>query len=203
MDQGDIDEGHPKFEPITEWLEAARDGDAGSLDRLYQTIYPLLHRMAMGRPGVRRDGTLQPTAVVNELFLKIAGSSAFEAVDRTHFFATCARAMRFIVADAARQALAEKRGGLTPHLTLVTALAAHPDRAQELLDINTALEDLDKLDSRLREVVELKFYGGLSYDEIGQLHQRSERSVKRDWARARAFLVARSASGLFGSGHSN
>lgn len=193
MREGEIEKGHPEGEPITEWLEAARDGEAGSLDRLYQSIYPLLHRMAMGRPGVRHDGTLQPTAVVNELFLKITGGTAFDAKDREHFFATCARAMRFIVADAARQALAEKRGGHAPHLTLVTALAAQPDRAQELLDINAALEDLDKLDARLREMVELKFYGGLSYDEIGQLHERSERSIKRDWARARAFLVARSA----------
>lgn len=193
MDQGDNEAEYPKVEPITEWLEAARDGDAGSLDRLYKAIYPLLHRMAMGRPGVRHDGTLQPTAVVNELFLKITGSTAFDAKDRGHFFAICARAMRFIVADAARQALAEKRGGHAPHLTLVTALAAQPDRAQELLEINAALEELDRLDSRLRELVELKFYGGLSYEEIGQLHERSERSIKRDWARARAFLVARAA----------
>ncbi|HMB60574.1 MAG TPA: ECF-type sigma factor [Xanthomonadales bacterium] len=193
MDEGDIDEVHSNAKPITEWLIAARDGEAGSLDQLYNAIYPMLHRMAMGRPGVRNDGTLQPTAVVNELFLKIEGSRAFEAGDREHFFAICSRAMRFIVTDAARQALADKRGGHAPHLTLVTALSSQPDRAQELLDINTALEDLENLDSNLRELVEFKFYGGLSYHEIAQLHDRSERSIKRDWARARAFLVARSA----------
>ncbi|WP_191621336.1 ECF-type sigma factor [Marinihelvus fidelis] len=178
--------------PITLWLVAARSGDDVSIDHLYEAIYPLLHRMAMARPGVRPDGTLQPTAVVNELFLKLDGSSAFDATDRQHFFATCARAMRFIVADAARRALAEKRGGDVRQLTLVTSLAAAPDRAQELLEIDEALSDLDQLDSRLRELVELKFFGGLTHDEIGALHQRSGRSIKRDWVRARAFLVARS-----------
>lgn len=192
MDKGDSNKAYPDAEPITQWLVAARDGDAGSLDVLYRAIYPTLHQMAMRRLGVHKDGTLQPTALVNELFLKISGSSAFDAGDRQHFFATCSRAMRFIVTDAARQALAEKRGNQSPQVTLVTALAAQPDRAQELLDINAALTDLEQLDARLRELVELKFYGGLSHDEIAQLHQRSERSVKRDWARARAFLVARS-----------
>jgi len=128
------------------------------------------------------------------LFLKIEGSGAFEATDREHFFAICSRAMRFIVTDAARKALAEKRGGLSPHFTLITALSAQPDRAQELLDIDSALEDLESLNPRLRELVEFKFYGGLSYSEIAQLHDRSERSIKRDWAQARAFLVARSAT---------
>lgn len=179
-------------QPITQWLEAARDGEAASMERLYNAIYPQLHRMAMSRPGVNPGGTLQATAVVNELFLKISGSSAFASRDREHFFAICARAMRYIVTDAARQALAEKRGGLAPQLTLVTAMQAQPDRAQELLDINSALEDLDRLDPRLRELVELKFYGGLPYSEIAAIHQRSERSIKRDWTRARAFLVARS-----------
>lgn len=179
-------------QPITEWLEAARDGEADSMERLYNAIYPQLHRMAMGRPGVRQDGTLQATAVVNELFLRISGSSAFEARDRAHFFAICSRAMRFIVTDAARQALAEKRGGQAGHITLITAMQAEPDRAQELLDIHSALEDLDRLDARLRELVELKFYGGLSYIEIAAIQQKSERTIKRDWTRARAFLVARS-----------
>lgn len=191
MDKPRIDQPQPNAEPITEWLEASRNGDPGSLDKLYNAVYPTLHRMAMGRPGVRSDGTLQPTAVVNELFIRISGTSAFNATDREHFFAICSRAMRYIVTDAARQALAQKRGGQAPHVTLVTALASHPDRAQELLDINAALDDLNGLDGRLRELVELKFYGGLSYDEIARIHQRSERSIKRDWTRARAFLVAR------------
>jgi len=194
MDEAHHDQFQPKDELITEWLDASRKGEPGSLDKLYDAVYPRLHRMAMGRPGVRPDGTLQPTAVVNELFIRISGGSALNATDREHFFAICSRAMRFIVTDAARQALAEKRGGKSPHVTLITALASHPDRAQELLDIHSALDDLDSLDSRLRELVELKFYGGLSYDEIGRIHQRSERSIKRDWTRARAFLVARGQS---------
>lgn len=186
----------PSPEPITQWLGAARKGDKGALDQLYNAVYPVLHRMATGRVGLRPDGTLQATALVNELFLKLTNSSAFDAKDREHFFATCSRAMRFIVADAARRALAEKRGGDQTPCTLVTALAAQPDRAQELLDIDAALDDLGRLDARLRDLVELKFYGGLTHEEIGRMHDRSERSVKRDWVRARTFLVARSAPTL-------
>jgi len=187
------DDPSPSTEPITEWLNAARDGNPAALDRLYDAIYPVLHRMANGRQGVRPDGTLQPTAVVNELFLKLEGSNTFDVADRQHFYAICSRSMRFIVTDAARRSMAEKRGGPQQPCTLVTALAASPDRAQELLDIDAALEDLDGIDPRLRELVELKFFGGLTHDEIGRLHARSERSIKRDWVRARAFLVARSA----------
>jgi RNA polymerase sigma factor (TIGR02999 family) len=101
--------------------------------------------------------------------------------------------MRFIVADFARAAVSRKRGGDHDHCAFTDSLAAQPDRTQELLDLHAALDELDQLDSRLRELVELKFFGGLTYTEIGELQARSERSVKRDWAKARAFLVARSA----------
>ncbi len=194
MDQGGNQITEMDAEPITRWLIAARDGDNGSLGKLYETIYPVLHRLASNRPGVRYDGTLQPTAVVNELFLKISGGLAYDVKDRQHFFCTCARAMRFIVADAARSSLAAKRGGQAQQCPLVTSYASQPDRAQELLEIDAALADLDQLDPRLRELVELKYYAGLSHAEIGQLHNRSERSIKRDWVRSRAFLVARSAA---------
>lgn len=186
----------PHSKPITSWLHAARDGDDAALAELFDAVYPVLHRMASAKPGVDKDGALSATAVVNELYLKISGSAAFKAEDRQHFYATCSRAMRFIVADFARTALSQKRGGDAEHCAFTTSLAAHPDRTQELLDIHSALDDLDQLDSRLRELVELKFFGGLSHAEIGALQSRSERSIKRDWVKARAFLVARSANGV-------
>jgi RNA polymerase sigma factor (TIGR02999 family) len=180
-------------QPITGWLHAARDGDDAALGELFEAVYPLLHRMASAKPGVEKDGALTPTTVVNELYLKVRDSAAFEVEDRHHFYATCSRAMRFIVADFARAAMSLKRGGDVDHCAFTNALASKPDRAQELLDLHAALEELDLLDGRLRELVELKFFGGLTYAEIGQLHERSERSIKRDWRKARAFLVARSA----------
>lgn len=186
-------------QPITRWLDAAREGDDGALASLFEAVYPVLHRMASAKPGVQHDGALSPTAVVNELYLKIRDSAALDVQDREHFYATCSRAMRFIVADFARAALAQKRGGEVDHCAYTTALAGQPDRAQELLDIHAALDDLDRLDQRLRELVELKFFGGLTYTEIGELQDRSERSIKRDWTRARAFLTARAVRGATSS----
>lgn len=182
--------------PITRFLRSAHQGDEQAIDRLYEAVYPVLHKMASSRPGVYRGATVSPTVVVNELFLKIADSTAFESNDRQHFFATCARAMRFIVADFARSALALKNGGQYEHCRFTTELAEQPDRAQKLLDLHAALDDLDRVDPRQRQLVELKFFGGLNYAEIAELQQCSERTIKRDWVKARAFLVARSAVGL-------
>ncbi|NNE05593.1 MAG: sigma-70 family RNA polymerase sigma factor [Xanthomonadales bacterium] len=178
-------------QPITNWLQAARHGNDEALGQLFEAVYPLLHRMASAKPGVERQGALTPTTVVNELFLKIRDSAALDVSDRHHFYATCSRAMRFIVADFARAAMSRKRGGDYDHCAYTQALAAQPDRAQELLDIHAALDELNQLDPRLRELVEMKFFGGLTYVEIGKLHDRSERSIKRDWRKARAFLSSR------------
>lgn len=184
--------GQEDIEPVTRWLKSASQGDAAALDQLYRSVYPVLYRMAASRPGVSRNATVTPTVVINELFLKVSDSAVLESVDRKHFFATCARAMRYIVTDLARAAMAQKRGGDAVKLPLTQALVEQPDKAQELLDIHAALDDLESVDNRLRELVELKFFGGLTYSEIGALQERSERSIKRDWVRARAFLVARS-----------
>lgn len=183
-------------QPITHWLHSAKQGNSAALEELFEAVYPVLHRMAAAKPGVDHDGILSPTEVVSELFLKIQGSASIDIEDRQHFFATCSRAMRFIVADFARAALSQKRGGEFDHCTFTTALASRPDKAQELLDLHQALDDLDHLDGHLRELVELKFFGGLTYTEIGQIQARSERSIKRDWVKARAFLLARSGQGV-------
>jgi len=178
--------------PVTGWLHAARDGDDAAMEKLFDTVYPLLHKMASAKPGVEPGGALSATAVVHELYLKVRDSDAFDVRDRHHFYATCSRAMRFIVTDFARAAMSRKRGGDFNHCAFTNALASQPDRAQELLDIHAALDELDQVDHQLRELVELKFFGGLTHAEIGAFFSRSERSIKRDWRKARAFLVARS-----------
>ena len=178
-------------QPITQWLRRVQAGDRDAQARLYEAVYPVLRRMAASKSGVRAGATVSPTMVVNELFLKIADSSVLDSQDRHHFFATCSRAMRFIVTDFARSALSKKRGVGFDHCEFTTALASQPDRAQELLEIDSALNDLESVEPRLRELVELKFFGGLTHGEIGDLLQLSERTIKRDWVRARAFLVAR------------
>jgi len=175
---------------ITRLLHSARDGNHQALNHLYDEIFPVLRRIAASQSGVRADMTLSPTVVVNELFLKIADSSAMNSQDRRHFFATCARAMRFIIADFARRSLAKKRGSELEVIPFVTSLASQPDQAQELLEIHDALDQLETVEPRLREVVELKFFGGLDYQEIADLHGLSERTIKRDWVRARALLLS-------------
>ena len=180
--------------PITRWLHSASQGDRAAQDRLYREIYPVLYRIAAAKSGVRSNSTITPTLVINELYLKLSSGSALDSQNRLHFYATCSRAMRFIVTDLLRAALSQKRGGDLEQTALTQALLQQPDRAQELLDITAALEDLETIDPYLRELVELKFFGGLGYSEIGELHGRSERSVKRDWVRARALLVAHAAS---------
>lgn len=178
---------------ITRLLRRARDADREALDELYAAVYPALRRMAAHRLGGGQGRTITPTVVVNELYLKLEGSQVFESKDRAHFFATCARAMRYIITDFARASLAKKRGGPLNRQTLTEASISIPDRAAELVDLDSALNDLDVVDSRLRQLVELKFFAGLNYKEISHIHSCSERTIKRDWARARAFLVARAA----------
>ena len=183
--------------PITKFLVDAKNNDPGALEELYEAVYPVLRKMAANRLGTSGGGTLTPTVVVNELFLKIAGSSVFDSADRQHFYTTCSRAMRFIVTDFVRSSQTGKRGGEAEHKPFKDTLLAQPDRAQEILDLDSALDDLETVDTRLRELVELKFFGGLNYREIGQLQRLSERTIKRDWVKARAFLVARSAQPAF------
>lgn len=179
--------------PITLLLERARDADREALDELYAAVYPVLRRMAASRLGGGSGRTVTPTVVVNELYLKLEGGSAFDSRDRHHFYATCSKAMRFIITDFARASLAKKRGGKLSRQTLTDATVSLPDRAADIIELDAALDDLETVDSRLRQLVELKFFGGLNHREIGRLQDLSERTVKRDWVRARAFLVARSA----------
>ena len=180
--------------PITQLLRQARDSGDKALDDLYEAVYPVLRRMAANRLGRGSGHTVTPTVMVNELFLKLDGSSVLDSSSRTHFYATCARAMRFILADLARASLARKRGGGQQRESVTEAQLSVPDRAREVLELDRALNDLASVDDRLRQLVELKFFGGLSYAEIGEIQGLSERTVKRDWVRARAFLAARSSA---------
>lgn len=176
---------------ITEWLSAARDGDRGALDRVLSTLYRELHNMARRQLGNRDDQTLDATALVHEAYLRLVGRPDAAFVDRAHFFAYAASAMRSVVVDYARQRLAVKRGG---DLLRVTDL---PDEAggglrldEELLGLHAALNRLASVDEKLVQVVELRYFAGLSEAEIAALLNRSERTVRRDWQKARLYLLA-------------
>ena len=176
---------------ITEWLDAAREGDRGALDRVLSTLYQELHAMARRQLAGQQAHTLDATALVHEAYLKLVGRRTAQFDDRAHFFAYAASAMRSVVVDYARQRLAQKRGG---DLHRVTELPEEIEGClrldEETLGLDTALTRLAAVDGRLAQVVELRYFAGLSELEIAALLKRSERSIRRDWQKARLFLLA-------------
>lgn len=176
---------------ITRWLDAARGGDRSALDRVLGTLYNELHSMARRQLAGQYGQTLDATALVHEAYLKLIGRRDVQFDDRAHFFAYAASAMRSVVVDYARQRLAQKRGG---DLHRVTEL---PDDVEgglrldeDMLGLDTALTKLAGVDAKLAQVVELRYFAGLSEQEIAELMKRSERSIRRDWQKARLFLLA-------------
>lgn len=176
---------------ITQLLNSARAGDRGALDRVLATLYRELHAMARRQLGGQHGHTLDATALVHEAYLKLIGRAEAQFDDRAHFFAYAASAMRSVVVDYARQRLAQKRGGDLHRVTELPEDAAGGLRLDEdMLALDTALTRLADVDARLAQVVELRYFGGPSELEIAALLQRSERSVRRDWQKARMYLLA-------------
>lgn len=175
-------------EDVTTMLAALRGGDQGAFDRLLPLVYEDLRRRAHAQLSRYRPGeTLSTTALVHEAYLKLAGSSALSFQDRVHFHAVASRAMRQLLVDYARRTTAEKRGG---GRAVSLEVDQFPDltRADELVALDEALGELQRLDSRLAQIVEMRFFGGLSVEETGELLGLSPRTVKRDWRKARALL---------------
>lgn len=171
---------------ITRLLREARDGDDGAIDRVLPLVYDDLRRLARRQLG-RSAGpqTIGPTELVHDAYMKLARGGATSAVDRAHFLAIAARAMRQVLVDRARQRRAAKRGGGWRRETLSTSDWAADFDAEELLALNDAL---DRLDPRQRQVVECRFFGGLLEHEIAEALGVTERTVRRDWVKARAWL---------------
>ena len=179
---------------ITVLLDAARDGDRGALDRVLAALYRELHAMARRQlAGQQHDHTLDATALVHEAYLKLVGRGSGNAQfdDRGHFFAYASSAMRSVVVDYARQRLARKRGGDLHRVTeLPEELEGGLRLDEDMLALDVALTRLADVDQRLAQVVELRYFAGLSEQEIAALMERSERSIRRDWQKARLFLLA-------------
>ena len=171
---------------VTRLLLAARQGDREALDRLLPLVYDELRRLA-GRQLKREYGsrTLQATALVHEAYLKMAGGGAIDATDRAHFMAIAARAMRQVLVDQARKRKASKRGGDWARTTLGDAEAMVDFDAAEMLALDAALEQLDE---RQRQVVEYRFFAGMEEKEIAAVLGVTDRTVRRDWVKARAWL---------------
>jgi RNA polymerase sigma factor (TIGR02999 family) len=162
--------------------------DAGTA-KLVELLYPELKRLA--RIHMRReraDHTLQPTALVSEVFLKMARQPGCEFRDRSHFLKTASRVMRYLLIDHARRHNAESHGGGTIRIELDDADAPHSERSVEYILVDRLLLKMAAVDPRMAEVVELKVFGGLSFTEIGEVLGVHERTAKRDWQVARAWL---------------
>ena len=178
---------------ITVLLDAAHNGDRGAMDRVLATLYQELHAMARRQLAGQHGHTLDATALVHEAYLRLVGRGNGTAHfdDRAHFFAYAASAMRSVVVDYARQRLAQKRGGDQHRVTdLPEDIEGGLRLDEDMLGLDTALTRLAAVDPRLGQVVELRYFAGLSELEIAALLQRSERSVRRDWQKARMFLLA-------------
>ncbi len=173
----------------TQLLINARGGDERAFDRLFEHLYRELRSLAHERLRRFRPGeTLSTTALVHEAYLRLVDQSRAGLEDRSHFLALASRAMRFVLVDYARARSAQKRGGHRSDLPLDALHAAADERAADLLMLNDALGELADRDHRLSRVVEYRFFGGLTFEEIAQATGLSVPTLKRDWTRARAWL---------------
>lgn len=173
----------------TALIAAARTGDKDAESRLFSAVYDDLHRIARRHLQASGPDASHATSLVHEVYLRMARGQGLALNDRTHFFAVASRAMRQIVIDHVRSRRSEKHGGGIEPLTLDSAVMAVAEgRDEELLTLDAALVRLARLDPRLAQFVELRFYGGLQLTELAELCGLSERTLKRDWRKARAFL---------------
>jgi RNA polymerase sigma factor (TIGR02999 family) len=176
---------------LTQLLAAAAEGRDGAGDRLFEGVYGEL--IGMARREFRREAsghTLQPTALVNEAWLRLAGGPT-DFRTRAHFFGAASRVMRRILIDHARRRQAEKRGGGEGPVTLTEV--GGESRELPVLEVEEALQALERHDARLGEIVQLRFFGGLTVEEVAEVQGLSPATVKRDWTYARAWLFERMA----------
>lgn len=177
---------------ITALLHDLEAGQHAALNRLVEVAYPELRRIAHRECGrERQSSTLQCTAVVHEAWLRLAHAQHTTWKDRAHFFAFASRLMRSILIDYARARNSVKRGGGTPALTLVDTDAVTPPQDVEILELDAALDELEKLDSLQARIVELRYFSGLSIPETAEAVGVSESTVKREWVIAKTWLRRR------------
>ena len=175
---------------VTGLLRAWSAGDPGALDQLAPIVQRELKRIArrhMARE--RKDHTLQPTALVNEAFLRLVDAHDVQWQDRAHFFALSAQMMRRVLVNYALARGAGKRGGGARQVSLDEAMAVSPERDSELVQLDAALEALAAFDARKARIVELRFFGGLSVEETAAVLKVSTQTVHRDWSLAKSWLA--------------
>jgi RNA polymerase sigma factor (TIGR02999 family) len=177
---------------LTELLGRMQAGDPRASDALFTAAYAELHRLARARlRDGGRDAVLDTTCLVHESYLRFVHSGELRAEDRRAFFAYASQVMRSVIVNTVRDRIAEKRGGQARPLTLSTGLAARvADGEETVLKVHEALDDLEKADPRLAQVAQMRYFGGYSEQEIAETLGVTERTVQRDWEKARLILAA-------------
>src|SRR5262245_25670482 len=179
----------PPPNEVTQLLREWSQGDQAAPEKLMPLVYGELRRMAHRYMAGQNPGhTLQTTALIHEAYLRLVNQSEKQWQNRSHFFAVAARAMRHILVDYARSKQAEKHGGGAQELSLDEALTVSQERAAEVVALDDALEELAKIDRRKSQIVELRFFGGLSVEETAEVLRVSAITVMRDWSMAKAWL---------------
>ena len=179
----------PPNQTVTQLLVAWSQGEQAALEKLVPLVYGELRRIARRYMGRERPGrTLQTTALVNEVYLRLIDASQVRWQDRAHFFAVSAQLMRRILVDFARSRRYLKRGGGAQKISFDEALVAPPERGRDLVALDDAMMALASTDARKSQVVELRFFGGLSVKETAEVLRVSQDTVLRDWSLAKAWL---------------
>ena len=181
----------PPPQRVTALLALANQGDVESLNALFETLYGELHALARAR--LRRSApitVLDTTSLLHESYLKLVKSGALNIENRIHFLAYASRTMRSIIVDFARRRLADRRGSGAEHLPIDTNVSdrAAPSGEEEIVRVHDALEELAQSEPRLARVVEMRYYGGMDETEIAQVLGVTDRTVRRDWHKARLIL---------------
>ena len=174
---------------VTQLLRAWSEGDAQALEQLTPLVYQELYRRARWHMAREHVGhTLQATALVNEIYVRMVDLRHVSWRDRAHFFAMSSRLIRQVLIDAARSRNALKRGGQSPHVAIDEALLVSEEPRADIIALDDALTRLAAIDPRKNQVVELRFFGGLDIEETAEILRVSPDTVKRDWKLAKAWL---------------
>ena len=175
---------------VTQLLLAWNDGDERALEKLVPLVYEELRRLARRRMRLERpDHTLQTTALINEAYVRLVDVHNVHWQNRAHFFALCARLMRRILVDYARGRRYAKRGGGAQPISLDQSVPVAPERSADLVAVDDALHALAEVDARKAQVVELRFFGGLTAEETAEVLKVSPETVRRDWKLAKVWLL--------------
>ncbi|PAU93635.1 RNA polymerase subunit sigma-70 [Aliifodinibius salipaludis] len=174
---------------VTKLLQKVQAGSEQAYDELFPIVYQELKRLAFSKlKSEDRDITVSETALVHEVYLKMIDQTSLELKNKNHFFAIAARCMRQILVDHARKKKAEKRGGDQKDVTYIDELLKAHQESKELINLDKKLDELAQLDERMADVVTLRYFGQMTVHQTAKALDVSERTVKRDWAKARGWL---------------